>query len=77
MRTIRMTLDDTLVEAVDNISRKLNMNRSAFTRKALRDAVEQYTVLQMEKKHRQGYENFPVKENEFSVWEDEQAWGDK
>ncbi len=53
------------------------MSRSAFTRKALREAVEQYTVLQMEKKHQQGYENFPTEENEFSIWEDEQAWGDK
>ncbi len=77
MRTIQMTLDDTLVETVDKISRKLNMNRSAFTRKALRDAVEQYTASQMEQKHRQGYENFPTGENEFSIWEDEQAWGDE
>ncbi len=77
MRTVQMTLDDTLVEAVDKISRKLNMNRSAFTRKALRDAVEQYSALQMEEKHRQGYENFPTGENEFSVWEDEQIWGDE
>ncbi len=77
MRTIQMTLDDALVETVDNISRKLNMNRSAFTRKALRDAVKKYTILQMEKKHQQGYENFPIEENEFSIWEDEQAWGNE
>ncbi len=77
MRTIQMTLDEALVDTVDRISRKLNMNRSAFTRKALRDAVAQYTALQMEQKHRQGYENIPVAEDEFSVWEDEQAWGDE
>ncbi|PID76698.1 MAG: CopG family transcriptional regulator [Deltaproteobacteria bacterium] len=75
MRTIQMTLDDTLIESIDNISRKLNMNRSDFTRKALRDAVEQYTISQMEKKHQQGYKNFPTEEDEFSIWEDEQVWG--
>ncbi len=77
MRTIQMTLDEGLVDTVDRISRKLNMNRSAFTRKALREAVAQYTASQMEQKHRQGYENIPVTEGEFSVWEDEQAWGDE
>ena len=32
MRTIQMTLDDDLVEAVDKIVKKLKMTRSAFTR---------------------------------------------
>ncbi len=77
MRTIQMTLDDALVETVDAISQQLNMNRSSFTRKALRDAIEKYTVQQMEQQHREGYRVLPVKGKEFSVWEDEQAWGDE
>ncbi len=77
MRTVQMTLDDTLVEAVDTISRKLNMNRSAFTRKVLRDAIQQYTISQMEKKHQQGYKDFPTGKEEFSIWEEEQDWGEK
>ncbi len=77
MRTIQMTLDESLVDSVDRISRELNMNHSAFTRKALRDAVAQYTASRMEEKHRQGYKNIPAKDNEFSIWEDEQRWGDE
>ena len=77
MRTIQMTLDDDLVKAVDRVSKRLHTNRSAFTRKALREALSQYSVEQMERKHRQGYERHPISTDEFSVWEAEQAWGDE
>lgn len=77
MRTIQMTLDDDLVEAVDRVSRELRTNRSAFTRKALREALARHRVEQMERKHRQGYERHPVGTEEFSIWETEQAWGDE
>ena len=77
MRTIQMTLDDDLVKAVDRVSKKLRTNRSAFTRKALREALARYNLDQLECKHRQGYERNPVVADEFSVWETEQVWGDE
>ena len=77
MRTVQMTLDDDLVKAVDRVSKQLHTNRSAFTRKALREALARYNLEQLECKHRQGYEKLPVAADEFSVWEDERAWGDK
>ncbi len=77
MRTIQMTLDDDLVTAVDRVSKELRTNRSAFTRKALRDALARCTIEQLEHKHRRGYERYPTATNEFSVWETEQAWGDE
>lgn len=30
----------------------------------------------LERKHREGYANKPVKKGEFDAWEHEQAWGD-
>jgi len=77
MRTIQMTLDDELVEAVDKISKLLKTNRSAFTRKALRDALYSYKVEQMEQLHKEGYKNYPVSTEEFSIWENEQVWEDE
>ncbi len=77
MRTIQMTLDDDLVKEVDRIAKQLKTNRSAFTRKALRDALARYSVKQLERRHRQGYERQPVAADEFSSWETEQAWGDE
>jgi metal-responsive CopG/Arc/MetJ family transcriptional regulator len=72
-----MTLDDDLVKAVDRVSKDLNTNRSAFTRKALREALSRHNLEQLESKHRQGYAQHPVTAEEFSVWEREQAWGDE
>ena len=77
MRTIQMTLDDDLDKAVDHVSKQLHKSRSAFTRKALREALSRYNLEQLEHKHRQGYEKHPVTADEFSVWETEQTWGDE
>jgi metal-responsive CopG/Arc/MetJ family transcriptional regulator len=77
MRTIQMTLDDDLVKAVDHVSKQLHKSRSAFTRKALREALSRYNLEQLERKHRQGYERHPVTAGEFSAWETEQTWGDE
>jgi metal-responsive CopG/Arc/MetJ family transcriptional regulator len=75
LRTIQMTLDDDLVKAVDRVSKELRTSRSAFTRKALRDALIRYKIEQLEHKHRLGYEQYPASANEFSAWESEQVWG--
>jgi metal-responsive CopG/Arc/MetJ family transcriptional regulator len=77
MRTIQMTLDDNLVQEVDRVSKELHTNRSAFTRKALQDALTRYNLRKLERKHRQGYEEHPVAADEFSLWETEQAWADQ
>ncbi len=77
MRTIQMTLDDNLVKAVDRVSKELHTSRSAFTRKALQDALSRYNVEQQEQKNRRGYEQNPVATDEFSIWGTEQTWGDE
>ena len=77
MRTIQMTLDDDLVKLVDMIVREQKTTRSAFTRQALRAAVEKARLKDLEEKHRRGYERQPVNREEFSIWEEEQAWGDE
>ena len=76
MRTVQMTLDDELVSEVDDIVKKLKTTRSAFARKALKDAIRQANITMFEKKHKKGYERYPVGKTEFSVWESEQEWGD-
>jgi metal-responsive CopG/Arc/MetJ family transcriptional regulator len=77
MITIQITLDDDLVKAVDRVSKELKTSRSAFTRKALQDALIRYNLEQLEKKHRRGYEQHPVVVDEFSVWKTEQAWSEE
>ena len=71
-----MTLDTNLIEAVDKVVKKLKTTRSAFTRKALNQALLSFETEELEKKHIAGYARKPVKKNEFSAWEKEQDWGD-
>ena len=76
MRTVQVTLDETLVSAVDEAARKLNLSRSAFTRKALQTALKRIRDEGQEQKHRAGYVRKPVEKGEFDIWEDEQVWGE-
>jgi Arc/MetJ-type ribon-helix-helix transcriptional regulator len=75
MKTVQMTLEDSLVDAVDHAVKSLGTTRSAFTRDALRAALLNIREREMESRHRMGYERKPVEPGEFSDWEDEQAWG--
>lgn len=72
-----MTLDEDLVEAVDRAVKRLRTTRSAFTRRALREALRRLTLADLECQHRKGYEARPVKRGEFSAWEKEQQWGEE
>jgi metal-responsive CopG/Arc/MetJ family transcriptional regulator len=76
MRTIQMTLDDDLVEAVDRLVKRLKTTRSAFARKALREAIKQANITSLENRHKRGYERYPAGKTEFTEWESEQEWGD-
>ncbi len=74
MKTVQMTLDEELVEIVDKVVKKLGTTRSAFTRQALRDALERFRVRELEIRQRDGYRQKPVKPEEFEDWEAEQVW---
>jgi predicted transcriptional regulator len=76
MKTVQMTLDEQLVKAVDSAARKLGTIRSGFTREALRSALKEVRVRELELKQREGYKRKPVRRSEFSDWESEQLWGD-
>jgi metal-responsive CopG/Arc/MetJ family transcriptional regulator len=76
MKTVQMTLDESLVQEVDRAAQALGTTRSAFTRDALRAALEDLRERELERQHRAGYERKPVQPGEFSEWEDEQVWVD-
>ncbi|MEI7998868.1 MAG: ribbon-helix-helix domain-containing protein [Candidatus Omnitrophota bacterium] len=77
MVTVQMTLEEGLVKRVDDLVQKMHTSRSAFARDALKEAIKKYQNLELEKKHKLGYERHPVKPNEFDVFEKDQAWGDE
>ena len=75
MVTVQMTLEGHLVKRVDQMAQKLHTSRSAFTREALKEAIRRYQTLELERKHRSGYQKHPAGKGEFDLWEDEHAWG--
>jgi metal-responsive CopG/Arc/MetJ family transcriptional regulator len=74
MRTVQITLEDDLVSAVDSVASQLHQSRSAFTRDALRAALQKRAEQTREQQQREGYLRQPVKPGEFSDVEDEQVW---
>ena len=74
MKTVQMTLEEELVAEIDRAVRRLKTTRSAFTRQALRDALQRLAVQQQEARHRRGYAEHPVQAGEFDVWTREHAW---
>ena len=74
MKTVQMTLDENLVEAVDRAARKLGKSRSAFARDALREALARERLRNLEQRHRHGYSRQPARAGEFDAWESEQVW---
>jgi metal-responsive CopG/Arc/MetJ family transcriptional regulator len=77
MRTVQMTLEDELVKSVDQAAKKLHTTRSAFARQALKEALRNLKIKQLEHQHRQGYQAHPPTREEAGVWEREQIWGDE
>ncbi|HKI05722.1 MAG TPA: CopG family transcriptional regulator [Thermoanaerobaculia bacterium] len=71
MKTVRITLDDSLMDAVDRAAK--GTTRSAFTRDALQAVLLSMEERELERRHRAGYERNPVEPGEFSDWEDEKV----
>jgi metal-responsive CopG/Arc/MetJ family transcriptional regulator len=74
MRTVQMTLEEELVEAVDRAAKRLGTTRSGFARRAFRSALEAVRSRDLERRDREGYRRKPVRKGEFDGWEREQAW---
>jgi metal-responsive CopG/Arc/MetJ family transcriptional regulator len=75
MKTVQMTVDESLLAEVDEVTETLHTTRSAFIRAALRLALRRYEIARMEQQHAEGYARHPVEPGEFDVWETEQTWG--
>ena len=75
MKTIQMTIDESLLDQVDRAVGELKTNRSAFMREALLWALRRLRLQQLESQHQRGYAQHPVVPGEFDDWESEQVWG--
>ena len=76
VKTIQMTLDESLLQQVDQVVRELQTTRSAFIREALEGALQAYRIRRLEEQDEAGYQAIPVELTEVVEWATEQVWGD-
>ena len=55
MKTIQITIDEPLLDAVDRLTAELGTNRSAFFRDAVQRTLKRHRILALEEQHRRGY----------------------
>lgn len=76
MTTIQVVLEDALLEATDRAVRRMKVNRSALIRAALREHLRRLSIVEKERRDREGYARHPMARDEFGVWDKVTAWPD-
>lgn len=74
MKTIQITIDPDLLHKIDNDEESMKKGRSAFLRQAVRYYLEQKRLKSISDKYRSGYKQGLAKDDDLTIWEDEQVW---
>lgn len=77
LKTIQMTIDETMLEQVDCLVAELDMTRSAFIRDALDAALKSYRLRELRRRDEEGYRLIPPQDDEVEEWESVLDWGDE
>jgi metal-responsive CopG/Arc/MetJ family transcriptional regulator len=77
MKTIQIVLDERALRAADREARRSRINRSALFRQALAYYLRRRKLVELEERHRQGYEKHPIRPGEFDAWDRALAWPEK
>jgi antitoxin component of RelBE/YafQ-DinJ toxin-antitoxin module len=76
METIQVSIDESLLAEVQQVTDALQMSASDFMKVALERAVQQREIIAKERRHAQGYAQKPQDPEEIAEWQDEQDWGE-
>ena len=77
MRAIQLTIDEDLLERVDDLPEVRSGGRSAFIRKALAEALKRRREDAIAEAYRRGYAEHPVAKDEFESEQEHLAWPDE
>ncbi len=75
MKTVQITMDDELVERVDERAKRLGATRSGFVRQALRVALARHEKAEHEERQKAGYRRIPPTPQEFAIPDEDHALG--
>jgi antitoxin component of RelBE/YafQ-DinJ toxin-antitoxin module len=76
METIQISIDETLLAAVQQATNALQMTPSDFIKVALERALAQREIIAKERRDAQGYLLQPQRPEEIEEWQSEQEWGE-
>jgi len=74
MQTVQIVLDEALLQATDQAARRLELNRSAMVRDALRQYLKRLRVEELERQDREGFQRMPDTDAELAMWEQVAVW---
>lgn len=74
VKTIHMTVEESLLIQIDQTAKEMNTSRSALLREAIQKLMHERKIRQMEEQHRRGYQRIP--QDDMSDWIAEQVWED-
>ena len=76
MKLIELTLNEPLVEQIEQGARLTGQPESEFVQQLIRCSLHEGTTAELERQKMEAYRRLPVQPGEFDVWETEQAWGE-
>ncbi len=74
MKKIQIAIDPEWLHVIDNDEESMEKGRSAFLRQAVRYYMEQKRLKAISEKYRSGYSQALEKDDDLTIWEDEQVW---
>lgn len=77
LKTIQMTLDEGLLEKVDDLVSELATSRSAFIRELLERELKARHWRELERQDEEGYRLLPPDYEEVESWLGIQDWGEE
>ena len=69
MASIRLVLDDALLELADELAKQRRIDRSALISEALRAHLKKLHYQELERREREAYERQPDDRDEVARWE--------
>ena len=67
MKTIQLTLDDDLLDRVNQMIAQQQTSLTLFIKESLIHYLHKLKIKEMEKQHREGYSEHPIEKGEFDV----------
>jgi Arc/MetJ-type ribon-helix-helix transcriptional regulator len=77
MTKIQVLIEEDLLRSADRVARRLNVNRSALIRDALRGHLQRLRMADLERREREAYERNPDDPAEFAAWDGVAVWPER